>query len=168
MRTRWIPVMVLVLGLPALAGCKEPEKESEFFGSSVTPMDHLMTDTFVKEVYVDGHWVGSAGTGGSTVAGGIVLPNKWHPGLTARVKWQRCEPYGKNCKWHELNVPVHEYGAVLNTWVHIVDDQNVLVIPSYYPPDGPGYPGPGYSKKNFFDKQQQEAYKKAKEQGGEP
>jgi hypothetical protein len=146
----------LLLALSGLAGCKE--KEPEFYGSSVTAMDYLPTDTFVKEVYINGNWVGPAVDGANRVTSGIVLPVKWRPDLTARVKWQRCDRADRNnyvpdeeaCKWHELDVPVHEYDAVLNTWVHILDDQHVLVIPSYYPPDYEGYPGPGYPEKNFI------------------
>jgi hypothetical protein len=152
MRTKWIPALLLAVGLPVLAGCQKPEKEPEFFGTTVTAMDHLPTDTFVRKVYIDGRGVGSAGQGGSMSASGVMLPVKWHPGLTARVKWQRCEPYGKNCKWHELDVPVHEYTAVGNTWVHILDDEHVLIIPSMLGPGHPDYPGPDIPEKNFVKK----------------
>lgn len=166
---------MLCAGLIAvLPGCKE--EPPEYFGSSVTPMDHLMTDTFVKEVYIDGHWVGSAGTGGSTVAGGFTLPTRWHPGLTAHVKWQRCnrrvvdgpQSEGELCNWHEVNAPVTRYGLSGGTWLHIIDDEHVMVIPSMVGPGHPDYPGPGFPEKNFFNVRQQEAYKKASKPGATP
>jgi hypothetical protein len=76
------------------------------------------------------------------------------------VKWERCEAFDpKNpvpdeeaCKWHELNVPVHEYDRVGRTWVHIVDDEQVLIIPSMLGPGHPDYPGPGMPTKSFIKK----------------
>ncbi|MDE1198941.1 MAG: DUF3304 domain-containing protein [Pseudomonas sp.] len=73
----------------------EPVVKTRYFGTTVTPMDYEKSDTFVRPVYVDGGWVGAAGTGGSSVGGALSLPAPWHPGLTVRVKWRRCEPYGK-------------------------------------------------------------------------
>jgi hypothetical protein len=147
----WLPCL-------AIAGCLDrgnpsltaPANAEVMFGSSVTPMDHDPSDTFVRKVYVDGHWVGSAGTGGSIVADGITLPHKWHPGLTAKVGWERCEPYGKNCQWQEKIVPIHQYDEVGRTWLHIMSGNEVLIIPSMLAPNHPDYPGPGYPEKNFF------------------
>jgi len=124
--------------------------DSGAFGSSVTPMDHDPSDTFVRTVYVNGRWVGSAGMGGKTVLGGISLPNKWHPGLTARVKWERCEPYGKNCRWTEKVVPIQRYDDVGHTDLHLLPGDRVLIIPTMLDPAHPNYPGPGYPTKNFF------------------
>lgn len=128
----------------------EPVSTKRYFGSSVTPMDHDMSDTFVRPVYVDGHWVGEAGTGGSTVAGALTLPAPWHPGLTVRVKWRRCEPYGKNCIWHEKHVLVHPYDHSGGTNLHILDSDDVLIIPSMLFPNHLDYPGPHYPKKDFY------------------
>jgi hypothetical protein len=160
MRTKWIPALLLAWGLLALAGCKQKEPVPAFFETTVTPMDYLPTDTFVRDAYVDGRWVGAAGDGASMVANGITLPTKWHPGLTVRVKWQRCDRRVRGgpqteeelCKWHELDVPVHEYTTVGHTWLHILDDEHVLVIPSMLAPGHPDYPGPDVPKKNFIMK----------------
>jgi hypothetical protein len=131
-------------------GPKQPDPNATF-GSSVTAMDHDPSDTFVRNVYVDGTWVGEASMGGGTVAGGISLPYRWRPGLTAVVKWERCEPYGKNCRWTEKVVPIQKYGAVWMTWLHILADDEVLIIPSDTGPGGPEYPGPDFPTKDFFN-----------------
>ena len=145
-------VTVVLIGLArwALMPPSEPVSTTRYFGSSVTPMDHDMSDTFVRPVYVDGHWVGEAGTGGSTVAGGLSLPAPWHPGLTVRVKWRRCEPYGKNCRWKEKHVLVHPYDHSGGTNLHILENDDVLIIPSMLFPNHPDYPGPHYPQKDFY------------------
>uniref|UniRef100_UPI001300C5DE DUF3304 domain-containing protein n=1 Tax=Xanthomonas oryzae TaxID=347 RepID=UPI001300C5DE len=80
------------------------------------------------------------------------LPIKWHPGLAAHVRWERCEPYAKNCRWHELDAPVTKYTAVGMTHLHIMPgDKQVMIIPSMLAPNNPKYPGPGYPKRNFND-----------------
>ncbi|MGY0611841.1 DUF3304 domain-containing protein [Luteimonas sp. A501] len=139
--------LLLLMMVPALAACGEDPDAR--FGSSVTPMDHDPSDTFVRNVFVDGAWVGAAGTGGSTVCC-LVLPVHWHQDLQAKVRWERCEPYGKNCQWHEKTVSIHPYDRVGATWLHIISGDEVLIIPSMMAPNHPDYPGPGYPEKDFF------------------
>ena len=67
----------LVLLSFLLAACSPAIDDDTLFGSSVTPMDHDPSLTYVNDVFIDGNWVGSAGTGGSTVANGITLPVKF-------------------------------------------------------------------------------------------
>lgn len=153
-------VTVVLIGLArwALMPPSEPVSTTRYFGSSVTPMDHDMSDTFVRPVYVDGHWVGAAGTGGSTVAGALSLPAPWHPGLTVRVKWRRCDRFDRNnpvpdseaCRWTEKDVLVHPYDYSGGTRLHILDNNDVLIIPSMLTTRDPDYPGPGFPRKNFF------------------
>jgi hypothetical protein len=138
----------------------EPVVKKLSFGSSVTPMDHEPSDTFVRPVYVNGSWVGAAGTGGSTVAGALSLPAPWHPGLTVRVKWRRCfrfdkanpVPDSEACKWSEKNVLVHPYDHTGSAHLHILENDDVLIIPSMMFPRHPDYPGPGLPTKNFHTK----------------
>ena len=127
----------------------EPVVKTRYFGTSVTPMDHEASDTFVRPVYVDGGWVGAAGTGGSSVGGALSLPAPWHPGLTVRVKWRRCEPYGKNCRWIEKDVLVHPYDESGGTDLHILENDDALIIPSMLFPEHPDYPGPDLPIKDF-------------------
>ncbi|WP_410934048.1 DUF3304 domain-containing protein [Pseudomonas sp. W5-01] len=113
-------------------------------------MDHDTSDTFVRPVFLDGSGVGKAATVGSTVLGALRLPAPWHPGLTGRVKWRRCEPYGKNCKWTEKEVLVHPYDKTGATHLHIMENDNVLIIPSMISPRHHDYPGTRYPKKDFY------------------
>ena len=151
-------LVLLVLPLTA-CGPKEPDPNA-MFGSSVTAMDYDPSDTFVRNVYIDGVWVGEGGRGGKTVASGISLPNQWHPGLTAVVKWERCDrfypdhpaPDEKACHWTEKVVPIQKYGdEVGRTWLHLLANDQVLIIPSMLAPNHPDYPGPGYPTKDFFN-----------------
>ncbi|UTA55649.1 hypothetical protein L3D22_07570 [Lysobacter soli] len=79
-RSRLATAGVALLAL-TLAACapKQPDPDATF-GSSVTAMDHDPSDTFVRNVFVDGTWVGEGGRGGKTVLGGISLPYRWRPG----------------------------------------------------------------------------------------
>jgi hypothetical protein len=142
--------MLLALPLSACLPSEPAPDPNGSFGSSVTAMDHDPSDTFVRTVYVNGRWVGEGGRGGKTVLGGISLPNRWRPGLTAVVKWERCEPYGKNCRWTEKVVPIHQYDEVGATWLHILPGDQVLIIPSMLAPGHPNYPGPDLPTKDFF------------------
>jgi len=136
----------------------EPPPEPRYFGTAVSPMDHEISDTFVRPVYVNGGWVGEAGPAGSTVAGALSLPMPWHPGLTVRVKWRRCEAFYKEkpkpdseaCRWIEKDVLVHPYEFSGGTNLHILENDDVLIIPTMLAQNNPDYPGPGYPEKNFY------------------
>ena len=131
---------------------------NDTFGSSVTAMDHDPSDTFVPTVYVNGRWVGEAGMGGGIVAGGISLPYKWHPGLTAVVKWERCDrfdpkhpvPDEQACQWTEKVVPIQRSDGVWMTWLHLLPGDAVLIIPSDSGLGASGYPGLDFPTKDFF------------------
>jgi len=153
-------LFTVLLGL-LLVACTRHEPQhgpNDTFGSSVTAMDHDPSDTYVPNVYVNGTWVGEGGRGGKTVLGGISLPYAWHPGLTAVVKWERCDrfdpkhpvPDEQACRWTEKVVPIHQYDEVGRTWLHILSDEQVLIIPSMLAPGHPDYPGPDLPTKDFF------------------
>lgn len=153
--TRACMTLLLLMMVPVLAACGEDPDAR--FGTGVTPMDHDPSDTFVRNVFVDGVWVGDAGTGGSTVCC-LTLPVRWHEGLQAKVRWERCDRFDRNnpvpdekaCKWHEKMVPIHPYDEVGMAWLHIVSDEEVLIIPSMLGPGHPDYPGPDLPEKDFF------------------
>ncbi|WP_268796528.1 DUF3304 domain-containing protein [Pseudomonas huanghezhanensis] len=119
-----------------------------------------MSDTIVRKIYVNGEWLGRAGTGGRTILGALGLPSPWRPGLTVQVKWERCNrfdkhnpvPDSKACKWTEKTVLVHPFSGVGGTWLHILENDEVLIIPSKYEPGHEDYPGPGFPEKDFFKK----------------
>ena len=158
--TRTLPLIVIA----ALCACARADRAPEppkYIGSNLTSMDYEPTDTFVRPVYVDGKGGDSAGTGGSTMLGVLSLPTRWYPGLTVHLKWRRCEagteyvpgePEDEGCRWVEKDVPVQPYTYVAETWLHIFENDEVLVIPSALSPRHPDYPGARYPYKNFFDK----------------
>lgn len=135
-----------------------PQPVPTWIGSNLTSMDYEPTDTFVRPVYVNGQGGDSAGTGGSTMLGVLTLPARWYPGLTVRVKWRRCtpgsesfpsEPEDHGCRWVEKDVPVQPYSYVAETWLHIFENDEVLVIPSALSPRNPDYPGARHPYKSF-------------------
>lgn len=138
-----------------------PQPVPTWIGSNLTSMDYEPTDTFVRPVYVNGQGGDSAGTGGSTMLGVLPLPARWYPGLTVRVKWRRCtpgteslpsEPEDQGCRWVEKDVPVQPYTYVAETWLHIYENDEVLVIPSALSPRNPDYPGSRSPYKSFNKK----------------
>ncbi len=138
-----------------------PQPVPTWIGSNLTSMDYEPTDTFVQPVYVNGQGGDSAGTGGSTMLGVLTLPTRWHPGLTVRVKWRRCdrnldyvpgEPKDKGCSWVEKDVAVQPYTHVAETWLHIFEDDEVLVIPGALYPGDSDYPGAGHPYKDFHER----------------
>lgn len=161
----WISVVLLFVTSSAMynrasTAAKEGKGTTARFNISLTPMDYEPTDTYVQSVYIDGGGVESAGTGGSTVLSAFSLPVRWHPGLTVRVKWQRCKAfYADNpqteeqaCRWVEKDVPVHPYTDVGSPTVHLFADDEVLVIPSMMTPRHEDYAGAPYPYKNFYEK----------------
>jgi len=159
MRKDVLLLVVLGVGMIVLANW-EPEKMPTHFSSSVDPMDYEPTDTFVRNVFLDGNWLGSAGGGGSTVAGALALPYKWYPGLTATVKWERCDRFDKNnpvpdseaCHWLEKKVLVHPYTRSGGTMLQIIEGEDVLIIPTMFGTRHEDYPGPPPPHKDFFER----------------
>lgn len=149
-------ISIVVLAITLMPQREDPNR---MIGLGVSPMDHEPSRTFVREVFINGHWFGSAGSGGSTVCC-VALPARWRPDVTARIKWERCElrdpknpvPDSEACKWHEMNVPFEPYESGLwMLWLHIMPgDENVLLIPSGTGPGHPDYPGPDFPTKVLF------------------
>ena len=158
--SRTLPLIVITVVCACARADKAPEPPT-YIGSNLTSMDYEPTDTFVRPVYVNGKGGDMAGDGASTMLGVLSLPALWYPGLTARVKWRRCEagteyipdePADEGCRWVEKDVPVQPYTYIAETWVHIFENDEVLVIPSALFPIDENYPGAPYPYKNFFDK----------------
>jgi|GEM_PF-3180915 len=147
----------VVLASGAVNGARD-RRVGGSFGSSVSAMDNDPSDTVVNEVFLDGTWLGDATGGGGIVMSGISLPQTWRPGLTATVKWQRCNRAAQNqnvsedhaCRWTEKVVAIHPYVHVGATWLHILPGEQVLIIPSMLGPGHPDYPGPDFPVKNHF------------------
>lgn len=161
----WTGVVLLLIAATAMYDrpstvAVDDKVASRRFSTSLTSMDYEPTDTFVQPVYVDGGGGDSAGTGGSTVLSAFALPVRWHPGLTVRVKWRRCNAFYADrpqteeqaCRWVEKDVPVHPYTDVSSTNVHLFADDQVLVIPAIMSPRHEDYAGAPHPYKNFYKK----------------
>jgi hypothetical protein len=139
-RRTWLARLGLLLTV-ALTACQSPGKEATF-GGDLTGIDHLANYLSVSDFSVNGAWGAQAGNGGSTTCC-VVLPEKWHPGLTVHVKWNV-----SNWKDHagsgsyEADVPVDRYTKPEHVWVHFLSDGTVRVVVSDYYPRSPDYPGP--------------------------
>lgn len=114
------------------------------------------TPDYIHQYYVDGQGGGNSyayGGGGSFVCC-IVYPEKWRPGLEAKVRWttSSSDPNATGEaaleKWHEKTVPIDEYaqpGTRLN--VHFLPGGNVRLIITNMTAGLPEYPGPPYPVK---------------------
>jgi hypothetical protein len=72
-----------------------------------------------------------------------VLPDKWHAGLTAHVKWNVSNwKDNAGSGSYEADVPVDRYTEHGHVWVHFLADGTVRVVVSNYGPRNPNYPGP--------------------------
>ncbi len=108
----------------------------------MTGIDHLKEDYLsVSDFSVDGHGGFQAGEGSGSVCC-ATLPEKWHPGLTAKVKWEVSNWKEENGKDYEANVPVDRYTEEGHLWVHFLANGSVRLVVSNMGPGGPDYPGP--------------------------
>ena len=88
------------------------------------------------------HGESQAGTGARTTCC-VVLPDKWHPGLTAHVKWNVSNwKDDARSGSYEADVPVDQYAEHAHVWVHFLENGTVRVVVSNYDPSSPDYPGP--------------------------
>ncbi len=148
----FLGLLAVVIALTHYKKTVKPEPAPPYFFSSVTAMDYEPTDTFVRKVILNGQGIGSAGNGGSTVLGALGMPIKWQPGLSVVVEWERCQRYGKNCQHKKKTAYVHPFSQSGETNIHLLDGDDVLIIPSMLGPRHPDYPGPPPPEKNFYKK----------------
>ena len=126
--------------MSALAACQSPGKEPTF-GADLTGIDHLADYLSVSDFSVNGAWGAQAGKGGSTTCC-AVIPEKWHPGLKAHVKWSVSDWKHGGGDFHEADVPVDQYSRLGHMWVHFLADGSVRIVVSDFGPYAPDYPGP--------------------------
>jgi hypothetical protein len=135
----WAAAFGLAL-MTALTACQSMGKEPTF-GADLTGIDHLANHLSVSDFSVNGSWGAQAGTGARTTCC-AVLPEKWHPGLTAHVKWDVSDwKYGGG-RSYEVDVPVDQYAEVGHLWVHFLANGSVRIVVSNIGPYAPDYPGP--------------------------
>jgi hypothetical protein len=149
----WRWVLPLVLVLPLAACGKDPAPET--YSANISPYNH--TGEYIHQSYVDGAGGGNSypyGGGGSFVCC-ISYPAKWHPGLSAKVRWTTSsgDPSDKSPDagvphWHEKVVPIDRYdkpGSRLN--LHFLPNGEVRLVISNMGAGAKGYPGPDYPEK---------------------
>lgn len=107
-------LVLALLGLSACAPANPGPKKEE--GVPVGIMGYNYTIEGIQEFSVDGEWGGgiSIGGGGKGVLCCVVLPPKWRPGLSAKVRWRRSDcggsgPGNARCPiggdvWHFKNL----------------------------------------------------------------
>ncbi len=138
--------------LCVLAACsKKDDIPDDKATASITSYNH--TPDYIHQFYIDDAWGGNSfayGGGGKFVCC-LIYPEKWSPGLTAKVKWttSSSDPNatGDAAKphWHEAVVPIDQYskpGTRLN--VHFLPDGKVRLIITDMAAGFAGYPGPEY------------------------
>ncbi len=134
----------LVLCL-SLAACEAKDPAEETIPARLTGIDHLPDHLSVQNFSVNGAGGFQAG-GGGRVTCCVSLPRKWHPGLTAVVRWNTTNL--RDCTWEQRarRVPVEPYDEVGRVWTHFLADGSVRVVSSDIGPGiyGPNedYPGP--------------------------
>lgn len=140
----WATLLLVLVA----TGCKPSQQaqaasQDEGLGLQVQVLNY--TDEGLGVVYVNGVWAGSMRNhaGGTSVAGSVGLPAKWHPGLTVEVDWQDDSLYRKDHDaLYKIQVLVEPYDitsdrpAVL--WLAFMSDKQIKAIASSY--------GPGHSK----------------------
>jgi Protein of unknown function (DUF3304) len=142
---RLVLPMFLICGL---TGCKA-QHDVFLDGACVTMSNH--TPERISTAYVNGVWIGGTtgfvlGGGGGGGFCGVMLPEKWHEGLTVNVKWTNAEltPHLKKMLnaeeiWHEQTVPVPPYKNLNEPIVHFMPDGTVKMTmnlePYQLPPD---------------------------------
>ena len=149
MNKRTWAAMVLALCAPLCAGCKPSQFKpaqpaaNEDLGLQIRALNY--TDIPLGVVYVNGVWHGatSSHAGGTSIAGSIGLPAKWHPGLTVEVEWQDDLLYDKDPNGlYKAQVPVQAYAEARPDvlWLAFLPGQPIKAIPSSWSPGFPGFP----------------------------
>ncbi|WP_158443138.1 DUF3304 domain-containing protein [Herbaspirillum hiltneri] len=76
----------------------------------------------------------AGGSCGGTIAAGYLLPEKWTPGMTVKVRWK---PNGRD--FIEKTTNIMRYDEAGTIYVHFFKNDQVRVVAAAF--DGPGNPG---------------------------
>ena len=135
--------LLVMLALSACQGPKAPEKK-ESVPVGITGINH--TTTYISEFYVEQAWGGNissvqeGGGGGSGNTCCIILPYRYQPGLTAKVRWNHTESRVDN--WKETVATILPYpDGGGQAWVNFLPDDRVVIEVSDMPPWSRGYQG---------------------------
>jgi hypothetical protein len=146
----------IILIASSYAGLHARTNRSDFTAVSISGVQHLGSKYAISEFYVNGYYASNIarnGGGGSTVCC-AEIPERWHPGLTAEVRWavvhwtkegftadglpqsEEVESVGT----YRAEVPIEKYSAVGHVWVHFFRDGQVRIVISSVGPEGEGHP----------------------------
>jgi hypothetical protein len=146
-------LLVLTLGLTA---CRQSaEQAAKPAGTPVSITGYNYTIEGIQEFYVNGAWGSNLGIGdgGSRVCC-VKLPEKWKPGLSATVKWQRSDcgdekvggkrcPFGGNSWPHkdlEATVPIEPYERPATVQVMFLPGDEIKLYVFGAGPINPAHP----------------------------
>ena len=106
--------------------------------ASINPYN--FTNVYIVHLFVDGTWGGNApaGTYGSRGVCCVLIPEKWHPGLVATVKWQKTE----DPKWYTAQAEIPQYFTPAGLQVLFLDDNQIKLYVMDYWPCTPMHPMP--------------------------
>ncbi|KAF1721760.1 DUF3304 domain-containing protein [Pseudoxanthomonas wuyuanensis] len=149
---RLLPVSLILL----LAACSAPAP----LESRVRIIDNDPTLSFVSLVSADGIALASAVGNLNRNGCCLRLPGRWRQDLTVALAWKRCRPQHDPetqlivrtlCEEHYRDVPVPEYPALeFQFYVHLLPDNDAMLVASHLPPDDPSYPGPPLREKDYY------------------
>ncbi|WP_240435837.1 DUF3304 domain-containing protein [Ralstonia solanacearum] len=140
--------MALALCVVLCTGCKPSQTQTakaseEELGLKVQVLNYM--DDGLGVVYVNGVWAGSMSShaGGTSIAGSIGLPPKWHPGLTVEVEWRDNTLWEKDPNGlYKAQVPVEPYDIKYDgyLWLAFFPGNRIKAIASGYGPGNPNFP----------------------------
>jgi hypothetical protein len=119
---------------------------------SITGVHHMGSDYRISDFYVDKYYGGAVGEsgGGGGIVCCIMLPKKWHPGLTADVRWEvrhiikTSNPATPETEevaaLYHARVPVEKYVEADRFWVHFFPQGRARIVVSQTGPYGEQHP----------------------------
>jgi hypothetical protein len=121
----------IALMLQLLSGCGE-----ETVAVSIVGYNH--TGNYIHSFTVNGGSAGNlfAHSGGGSIVCCVAIPEKWKPGLKAKIGWMN-----EDESWNEVVVDIPKYSPELGDFqVHIFDNKTTKVFVFNGGPKAPGHP----------------------------
>lgn len=150
-------VLLCIVFMTLQACSKAKEAESKPKGMAVAISGYNYTIEGIQEFYVNGEWGGGLGIGaGFDKVCCVMIPDKWTPGLSATVEWDRTDcgfrkPDGKRCPFGDTtnwphkklkaDIPIEPYGRPNAVQVMFLPNDEVKIYVSHFGPQHPDHPG---------------------------
>lgn len=155
-------LVVVMAGIPWLAGCQTLVPKERTVGVTLTGLDHLAAHLSIQDFWVNGTAGHQAGGGGRSVCCATV-PDIDVPRQTVTVRWGVTNWPHKAYSMHERVVPIERHDRRGTLFIHFLRDGTVRAVLYDGYPEKPGYPGPSYA--TVLNKKPWTLYKR---QPGEP